>query len=573
MIYFFFANNKDVHLKLYEEFNIKKRNKEEKNKNTLNSSESKKMDFNIILVNSERLYKDYEKKKNTISKKEINQLKDIKNLSQISLVNKKSNDIISKKLINIYKNEIKSIFNKNISDSFEINYMNYLLLIYKLGLTDKNYNNIIMKNNVKTNSINYFENIYTRYSNQNLENSSYNLSSYRESYSLINEKKQKMRQSFHNNKFRKSLGTKLWNSDIQLKLINDSWKIITKNKKFSEEILALSHNILLFFLCLCGIYKGEKDDFYFKKEFSFLLNDKTNLIGANLAKQIYKLFSPFRNSLIHNTNEKLKTEKKYEKRNGVIKISKSFIKINNYNNNKLVTINNNNKENNSMKKIKNEKNKNENENEKIQKEIYKKNNIKKYLINRIKYKTIKNTANNNNSFKNKNKQINNTNNIKENPDRFKNIKIDEYKHKSKLFSKNIKNKKTLETEIQINKKEKSKNKSVLKIGNIKRELSGNIIDNKALKNNIINDSSKNTILINEYTSNENYKSNINNNGKKKKSKFVFKIKIKDEIIKLNINKNENYELKINEFCKENNLDEEDKQQIFEVVKFKLSEYN
>ena len=91
-------------------------------------------------------------------------------------------------------------------------------------------------------------------------------------------------------------------------------------------------------------------------------------------------------------NEKLKKTKKNEKRNTVIKISKSFIKINNYNSNKLITINDNNNENNSLKKIKNDKNKNENE--KIQKEIYKKNGVKKYLINRIKYETINNTINN-----------------------------------------------------------------------------------------------------------------------------------------------------------------------------------
>ena len=75
-------------------------------------------------------------------------------------------------------------------------------------------------------------------------------------------------------------------------------------------------------------------------------------------------------------------------------------------------------------------------------------------------------------------------------------------------------------------------------------------------------------MINDKISNNNI---VNNYGKKKKNKLIFKIIIKGEVIKLEINKDENIELKINEFCKENNIDEEDKEQILEVVNCKLNE--
>ena len=466
-------NKKDVYLKLYEDFNKKKSCGEEnyRNKllfeNNLNSS-NKKLDFDIILENSERLYKEHEKKKININEKELNKLKDIKNLSQISLVDKKSNNIISKKLINIYKNELSSIFNKNISDNFEMNFMNYLLFINKLGLIDKNFNNNLTKNiNIKDKTINHLENSYFRYSNESIES---NLILNSRNYSIRNVKIQNMKQYSNNNKITKSLGKKIYKTDMQLKLVKDSWKIITKNKIFNDEFIALSHNVLLFFLCLCGIYKGEINDFYFKKEFSFLLDDKSNLIVANLAKQIYRIFSPFRNSLINNMNEKFKTEKNLGKKNNVIKISKTFIKINNYNKNKLVTISNN-KDNISLKTIKIDKNNNSrNGNKKeMQNQICKKNNTKKCLIHRIKYNNKYNTINNSNkSINNKSKKINN--NIKESSNIFiNNQKIKEYNNKYNLNSKNIKNKKTLEIEIKINEKENMKIEGV----------TSNIVDNKS----------------------------------------------------------------------------------------------
>ena len=175
--------NKSVHLKLYEEFHNKYQ-KERSNillkKINLESIGNIKIVSETILENSKRLYKEYEKKKNFINENEINQLKNIKNLSTISFIDKRSNCIISKKFMNNYKNELKTTFNKNITENFDINFMDYLLFIYKIGLTEKNYNQIINYNkNVNNLIINNFD---KNYKNEIDENQNNNLLSNRKKY-------------------------------------------------------------------------------------------------------------------------------------------------------------------------------------------------------------------------------------------------------------------------------------------------------------------------------------------------------------------------------------------------------
>ena len=133
-------SNKSVHLKLYEEFNTRKKNIEELNDRVLVLEEyydgmnlNKKMEKEKIIENSERLYQEYEKKRNNINENQIKQLNDIKNMSATSLIDKNSNHIIFKRFINIYKNVLKLLFQKNISDNFDLGFGDFLLFIYKLG--------------------------------------------------------------------------------------------------------------------------------------------------------------------------------------------------------------------------------------------------------------------------------------------------------------------------------------------------------------------------------------------------------------------------------------------------------
>ena len=71
--------------------------------------------------------------------------------------------------------------------------------------------------------------------------------------------------------------------------------------------------------------------------------------------------------------------------------------------------------------------------------------------------------------------------------------------------------------------------------------------------------------INEQKNVEQKKENINENEKKEKKKYVFKIRVKNNLIKLIINKGDDINAKINGFCKENDLDEDDKEEILEVI--------
>ena len=106
---------------------------------------NKKLDNEQIIQNSKRLYKEYEKKNNYFRENQIKKLKDIKNMSTSSVINKNSKEIISKRFINIYKNVLNDLFNKDISDDFNMAYEDFLLFAYKLGFVNKNYDDIDVK--------------------------------------------------------------------------------------------------------------------------------------------------------------------------------------------------------------------------------------------------------------------------------------------------------------------------------------------------------------------------------------------------------------------------------------------
>ena len=627
--------NKSVYINLYEDFNTKRKNFEEKYNqnyslnNDLSFSRNKKLDNNAIKANSNRLYKEYLTKKIKINENEIKQLKDIKNLSDKSLIGKNSNKIISKKLLNIYKNTLKSHFDKNISDTFEINFHDYLLFIYKLGLIHKNYNEL----------------------NQVTEN-------HQEESIIAKENK---------NPKIKSMEKKYYENEPEYKLAKDSWKIITNNKIFNEENLGSSKRVLLFFLIICGIYKSDINFSILKKEFPFLLEeDKINLNEINTDKQIYKYFYLFRNSILNISIPNIKENKKnviINNNDSINKLnmgSKSFIKSNFNFKKKFYKIINN--ESNSII------NKRKLNHSKRVKGNNSFNNVKnKQMMNNTTFDKMNKTDNNIRINFDNNKKIQESKTKKKIIYRVKNSFGERYKYNCKLGKKEIIQNKSSEMENKLNNtliKKISKNnilsnhtsKSILKsnilgkkISNSSRQKFINIKDfnsfaeqrpNKeekiqqnndltqhdtkkgsSMSNYILNENyrieeelktcgksnyiegssvkkptkdildeyyyynlksikssdSKNTYKSNHYSNNE---KNITKNrniptiptgAKKKKNRFVFKIKIKEELIRLVIFRGDNIEMKLDEFCHENNLDEEDKQQILEVIKFKLNE--
>ena len=498
-------SNKNIHLKLYEEFNIRKKNLEEKNKNKntfiLSEYESglnKKLDNEQISENTKRLYKEYEKKKNDINENQIKQLNEIKNLSSYSLINKNSNDMVLKRFINIYKNVLNILFNKTTSDNFDFAFGDFLLFIYKLGLVDKDYNyekiqkekfNQILKNLMVNENVLKTENddalnINTTKANINTKTEIKQLKTniqkvrnaspeeeYRKnildfSYKVLKRNTFLKTKSAGKKKYYNLSENNIYENDQQFKLAKEAWKIMTKNKIFKEELLVSSKKILLFFLSLCGIYKGNMNDNFIKKQFSFLLNDKNELIDIETAKNIYKNFYMYRKSIMSKGIEKNKPKKKdSEIRNIELKKfernSKSFNKRSYYTN--FYKENKDNKD-----KIK---------------ELVNKRNKKMYNISKNKtgYKShfnIKNKLNlytNSNSFNEKEKD--NCSNI------------GQKSNKNQIYKKNI----------------NKKNKNVNRIKNLATAR----YQNKILKK-IKKDINKDENIINEYALKRNLKKNSQN---------------------------------------------------------------
>ena len=340
-------SNKNVHIKLYEEYNIKKKNIEEKSKVTFTLDEyifgsKKKLDNEQIIESAKRLYKDYEKMKNNLNENKMKKLNDIKNLSSNSLINKNSKDIISKRFIEIYKKVLNELFQKNINDIFDFAFGDFLLFIFKLQLVEKDYNIIINNNKQKYKNILLNINESSKTKNEAIKNNKTEMkqypykkdnwkeeqkNSFRKIRNISPEEERNRKNMFDiSNKIlkrntflkTKSVGKKsinnnetLLENEPELKQAKEAWKIITKNKTFNEEILGSSKRVLLFFLSLCGIYKGNINDILIKKEFPILLNEPPdNIISIQLSQQIYKNFFNYRNSIFNNAIEKNKPKKK-----------------------------------------------------------------------------------------------------------------------------------------------------------------------------------------------------------------------------------------------------------------------
>ena len=698
------SGNKDIHLKLYEDYNIKKQKLEEKSKNEwiLRENKNKKIFNEEVKQNINKLYKDYEKRKNNVKEKKIQKLNDIKNMSAVSLIEKKSNIIINRKLINIYKEVIKSLFNKNISENFYMDFSEYLSFIYKLGLVDKDYNNeesekknlnIITNNSLLKIFDDKINNIESEYSNKFIKNK------------IIFSQNILKRNTFA--KSRSVERIKL-DEESEFKKVKNSWIIITKNKNFSKDEKGNSRRILIFILSMYGIYKGDLNDNFIKREFPFLLQDedKSYLIDQNITKQIYRYFLIFRNKAINNVSVKnkekdpdkslnlinnkkeniqndsryrIKTIDNYNDKINFIQNNKGFetsksrkkmifiqkIKNNLYKNKisndipseikdnlkneiKENSIINHNKDKGSINRSEIEKNIDNNsqrnvnnlkKNLKPKKELVINNKInlnKGIISNSTKNIYAKNYISNKNIHTNNNLRFDNFKNVyninkKLSPNRkfispknTKNIQKKPQilnKKENKLSNRNISNneqekqipnlnKKSSQNKLEQSKQEKKptvdikrhqkeKNSSISNYifkedYRIKEDIESNSNlnnfeeENKEKKRissknfsqseyNLENkeDIDKNTNTKDETNIKKEENSLIekkieNNIGKRKKSKFVFKIKVKKKFIKLVINKEDDLERKINAFCEENDLDEEDKEEILEAINSNLN---
>lgn len=309
-----------IHDRLYKEFGlrqkIKEKNEKEKLKKIKEAIDEKKLNKTQIDNNTQRLFGEYEKKQKIISDNEKMNENKFKELSKNSVISKSSNEIIYKKFINKYKSVLNDCLNKNIEDDFKISFLEFLQLLNKNGLTKKNFSELIDEKNKEKESImtsNTYNNsakaMYKDISKKSLSNNDKSCSNNFTEKSILRE-------------MEKSINLEV---EKEYKLSKDAWKIITKNKIFKEDIEGDSKRVLKFFLSVLGVYKGELNDKFIKKECPFVLNDEESSVSnlkiinndnkseskilssdANLANQCYKYFILYRNNAIDRLLDKEK---------------------------------------------------------------------------------------------------------------------------------------------------------------------------------------------------------------------------------------------------------------------------
>ena len=192
--------------------------------------------------------------------------------------NKTSNKIIFNRFKKILVDGINNILDKKLEETFEINFSDFTKLLFKINFTTKNYHELIEQ------SLGNKENEIIRQNPKLVYNSKQN--------NIISNK----------NKFK---------LDQEYKLLIGAWKIITKNKEFKQDILGSSQRMLIFLLSVLGIYDGNNNNSFIKKEFSFIIpDDKDDNTYSNLSNQIYKYFAIFRNNTINGLLFREKTNKR-----------------------------------------------------------------------------------------------------------------------------------------------------------------------------------------------------------------------------------------------------------------------
>ena len=478
-------NKMDIHIRLYKEFNDKKKKEEEKIKDLLyvNKIKEKKMTQKKIDENSNRLFNEYKIKKNRNEELKYKKINEINNLTFNSPVSKNSNEIIFKKIIKKLKNALFIIFGKKLEDNFQINYFDFLKLLYSICFISKN----------------YFELIQLKNNDKQIE------------------------------------------KEIEFRISNDAWKIITKNKEFKSDIPCESKNLFFFILSVVGNIENK----YIKKELE-KCGIELNSNDFNLSSQIYKYFQLFRNNAI-NENEKLDKNKK-------VNFNNNLIYLNIEKDNKIFLKNKENKYG-DIEQFKNEENKKRYTYIPSSTQNNEKKNVLKYNENSIKYlnsslKYISNDNNLNKNIKNNliNKSFNSNNNLR------------------KMFLNN-----PLEKDNDIQKKinELKEARNQRKIEKIIKEKGLRINSLEDQYNNIY-DYNQRFVHINEPLNNfkNTFKKYEKLSVKQKifnNQKYIFEIFVENKPKKLILYKGENINNKINEFCNKYNLNYNDRQQIVTTI--------
>ena len=519
--------------------------------------------FSLLTVNSGNKYKNSNKinknnlannksknkNNNKIQKKSLN----IKDNSTTSL-SKNSTETMAKKFLNLYKETIENIYGQKIENDFDINFSFFLLILYKIGFTNKNYSSLIeMAYETDTKKMGTMHpSVISDISISN--SSSSNIS--------INQNNPISKRNINNNfdlKNKNSIAGKSLEDEVENYTINsfkndkefilskDSWKILTEKKNFDEDICITSKKFFLFFLSVLGIgdyLRGKKN---LKKEYDFFFNDKKIMTQYNnMKKYINKYFGIF--SLNANENSINSERKDLILKNNMNSYSSSIVSsfvVNNSDINNKYNIYEKNYFNNNNKNLDNLEDTNSEQlfNEGIKEEekfFYSVNNQSEKSYKTLNFTEMGGLDNNNNNNNNLlNSSLTDSSSILDlkkflNPNTSEKME-DELEVDSFLFEDN--------------------NKNYFKYNN----------------NKINNDSSvepqKNTKI-------NNINNNINNiNNSKKRVGYVFEIKVENELKKLVLKKGEDKNLIVKNFCEKYGINEEEKTKIIKIIDQRLQNYS
>lgn len=226
--------------------------------------------MNFSLINEEKDIRDEKDKENKI-KSEKN-----KKESSSTTTSKKSNDNnLAKKFLNIFKDILLNNFGKKMENDFDVNFPGFLLIVHKLGFTNKNFSILVNELGSELDKTKHLKEFSSFVSNSDISISQ---------LSKSNLSLSKTKNCINNLK-----------SDAEFQLCMDAWKIITEKQIFDEDISLSSKKIFIFFISVLGLCKDEKNDKIIKKECIFFTNDKRMMQQFNNSnKYIYKYFNVFR---------------------------------------------------------------------------------------------------------------------------------------------------------------------------------------------------------------------------------------------------------------------------------------
>ena len=462
--------------------------------------------------NNEIYKKLYENSKERSLSQRENERKLLNQVSKSFVVNRNSNEILAQKFLKKYESEITINFNKKADDNFNLNFSEFLLLLNKIGFIIKNYS-----------SLNNYEN----------------------------------------------------NIEKEFQLSKEAWMIITGKNIFDDNENISSHKFLIFFLCVLGLY----DLNIIKKNF-FFIEKKNRFIEPKLIKEIPNTFRLFVNNEINSFLKKEKLnrssisfieiiENTYTfkpKINEKIYKSKSFVNHLNESHISVVT---------GYDEYRKEREKSiENKKRKI-------------LENELKECTF--FPNNKIFHRSKSVSIsvserlyskNNKNEKSKNKDSKENIIVNDFTPITTSFDSKIFNNDLIQTDSDVIKrcellskmrKEKKLTEFLLSKGYCPNKTE---VNEKILRE--MNESCpKDFVFDNEIKNFKNTFSKFSKDKKRKKklTKFVFEMNIDNQKKKLIIHQNDNIDLKVKQFCNENNLDFQSKSKIISAIKEKFSFIN